>query len=152
MWLISMPVAAAQLVLLTAAEDGSLVGAEGFARALPLAASGPGEPFVTAAGVLGALTGSLAHCAARALHAAAATACSAARQRPCSLRCRADERVEGVLCCLPGRPLLPLGARAAAGPRERHAGEAHARACGGRAGGWVGGCKWRQDDWAACDV
>ncbi|PRW57903.1 hypothetical protein C2E21_3557 [Chlorella sorokiniana] len=53
MWLISMPVAAAQLVLLTAAEDATLVGDEGFASALPLAASGPGEPFVTAAGVLG---------------------------------------------------------------------------------------------------
>lgn len=48
-----MPVAAAQLVLLTAAEDAALVGDEGFASALPLAASGPGEPFVTAAGVLG---------------------------------------------------------------------------------------------------
>lgn len=55
MWLVTMPVAAAQLVLLTAAEDGSLVGDEGFASALPLAASGPGEPFVTAAGVLGEL-------------------------------------------------------------------------------------------------
>ena len=53
MWFISMPVAAAQLVLLTAAEDFTLVGDEGFASALPLAASGPGEPFVTAAGVLG---------------------------------------------------------------------------------------------------
>lgn len=53
MWLISMPVAAAQLVLLTAAEDATLVGDEGFASVLPLAASGPGEPFVTAAGVLG---------------------------------------------------------------------------------------------------
>lgn len=48
-----MPVAAAQLVLLTASEDGTLVGTEGFASALPLAASGPGEPFVTAAGLLG---------------------------------------------------------------------------------------------------
>ena len=49
-----MPVAAAQLVLLTAAEGGSLVGEADFAsRVLPLAASGPGEPFVTAAGVLG---------------------------------------------------------------------------------------------------
>ncbi|PSC75087.1 secretion system [Micractinium conductrix] len=53
MWLISMPVAAAQLVLLTAAEDVALVGDEGWASALPLAATGPGEPFVTAAGVLG---------------------------------------------------------------------------------------------------
>lgn len=32
-----------------------LVGSEGFAAALPLAASGPGEPFVTAAGVLGVM-------------------------------------------------------------------------------------------------
>ena len=55
MWLTSMPVAAAQLVLLTAAEDGTLVGADGFASALPLAASGPGEPFATAGGVLGLL-------------------------------------------------------------------------------------------------
>lgn len=52
-WLASMPVAAAQLVLLTAAEGQTLVGSEGFAAVLPLAASGPGEPFVTAAGVLG---------------------------------------------------------------------------------------------------
>jgi hypothetical protein len=52
-WLVSMPVIAAQLVLLTASEDGALVGAEGFASALPLAASGPGEPFVSAVGVLG---------------------------------------------------------------------------------------------------
>lgn len=57
-WLISMPVAACQLVLLTAAEDRQLLevlpsGADLFASALPLAASGPGEPFATAAGVLG---------------------------------------------------------------------------------------------------
>ncbi|KAK9816549.1 hypothetical protein WJX72_001810 [[Myrmecia] bisecta] len=52
-WLIAMPVAAAQLVLVTAAEGKSLVGVESFASVLPLAASGPGEPFVTAAGVLG---------------------------------------------------------------------------------------------------
>jgi hypothetical protein len=56
-WLCSMPVAAAQLVLLTAAEDGALVGSAGFATALPLAASGPGEPFATAAGVLGEAPG-----------------------------------------------------------------------------------------------
>lgn len=60
MWLAAMPVAAAQLVLLTAAEDGSLVGTEGvlhpWASVLPLAASGPGEPFVTAGGVLGLLS------------------------------------------------------------------------------------------------
>ncbi len=35
-----MPVAAAQLVLATAAEGRSLVGAPGFAARLPLAASG----------------------------------------------------------------------------------------------------------------
>ena len=52
-WIAAMPVAAAQLVLLTAAEDGALVGTDGWAAQLPLAASGPGEPFVTAAGVLG---------------------------------------------------------------------------------------------------
>lgn len=52
-WLASMSIAAAQLVLVTAAEDGALVGTEGWGRVLPLAASGPGEPFVTAAGVLG---------------------------------------------------------------------------------------------------
>lgn len=52
-WLLSEPVAAAQLVLVTAAEGKALVGVEGFASVLPLAASGPGEPFVTAGGVLG---------------------------------------------------------------------------------------------------
>lgn len=52
-WLISQPVAAAQLVLVTAAEGHTLVGAGDFAAVLPLAATGPGEPFVTAAGVLG---------------------------------------------------------------------------------------------------
>lgn len=54
-WLTSMPVAAAQLVLVTAAENQTLVGGPGFAVSLPLAASGPGEPFVTAAGVLGVM-------------------------------------------------------------------------------------------------
>ena len=39
-WLISMPVAACQLVLLTAAEDKVLIGSDLFASALPLAASG----------------------------------------------------------------------------------------------------------------
>jgi hypothetical protein len=43
-----MPVAAAQLVLLTAAESRALVGTEDFATALPLAARGPGEPVATA--------------------------------------------------------------------------------------------------------
>lgn len=52
-WLGAMPVCAANLVLVTAVEGRALVGAEGFADVLPLAASGPGEPFVTAAGVLG---------------------------------------------------------------------------------------------------
>ena len=52
-WIVAMPIAACQLVLLTAAEDGRLVGEDGWADLLPLAASGPGEPFVTAAGVLG---------------------------------------------------------------------------------------------------
>lgn len=52
-WLATMSIAAAQLVLATAAEDVALVATEGFATKLPLAASGPGEPFVTAAGVLG---------------------------------------------------------------------------------------------------
>lgn len=50
-----MPVAAAQLILLTAAEDHSLVGTEGFGSLLPLPARGPGEPLVTAAGVLGTM-------------------------------------------------------------------------------------------------
>ena len=39
-WLISMPVAACQLVLLTAAEGQALVGSDLFASSLPLAASG----------------------------------------------------------------------------------------------------------------
>lgn len=38
---------------LTFAESQALVGAEGFADALPLAASGPGEPLGTAAALLG---------------------------------------------------------------------------------------------------
>ncbi|GMH44884.1 hypothetical protein BSKO_12841 [Bryopsis sp. KO-2023] len=54
-WLVAMPVAAAQLVLVTAAEDHVLVGTEGFGSLLPLAASGPGEPLVSAAGVLGTM-------------------------------------------------------------------------------------------------
>eukprot|EP00892_Ulva_mutabilis_P011546 jgi/Ulvmu1/8764/UM048_0019.1 len=52
-WLVSTPVMAAQLVLATAAENGSLVIDERFAEQLPLAASGVGEPFVSAAGILG---------------------------------------------------------------------------------------------------
>ena len=39
-WLVSQPVAAAQLVLVTAAEGRSLVGASDFASVLPLAATG----------------------------------------------------------------------------------------------------------------
>lgn len=39
-WGCAMPVAAAQLVLATAAEDGALVSGFGFASKLPLAASG----------------------------------------------------------------------------------------------------------------
>jgi len=52
-WVAAMPVTAAQLVLTTAAEDHALVGSAGWAAALPLAASGPGEPFTSAAGILG---------------------------------------------------------------------------------------------------
>jgi hypothetical protein len=55
-WLVAMPVAAAQLVLVTAAESGALVGQEGWADVLPLAASGPGEPLGTAAGLLGVMS------------------------------------------------------------------------------------------------
>ncbi|GFR44893.1 hypothetical protein Agub_g6237 [Astrephomene gubernaculifera] len=51
-WLAAMPVAAAQLVLATAAESRALVGDADFASAVPLAASGLGEPFVSASGVL----------------------------------------------------------------------------------------------------
>lgn len=54
-WLVSMPVAAAQLVLVTALESRALVGTEDFATALPLTAQGPGEPVATAAGVLGVM-------------------------------------------------------------------------------------------------
>lgn len=46
-WLVAMPVAATQLVLVTAAESNALVGEDGFASVLPLAASGPGEPLAT---------------------------------------------------------------------------------------------------------
>ncbi|KAI8463119.1 MAG: hypothetical protein J3K34DRAFT_389251 [Monoraphidium minutum] len=55
-WLVSMPIAAAQLTLVVAAESRALVGTEGFAAALPLAAQGPGEPVATAAGVLGVMS------------------------------------------------------------------------------------------------
>lgn len=50
-----MPVAAAQLVLVTAAESQALVTEDAFASALPLAASGPGEPLASAAGLLGVM-------------------------------------------------------------------------------------------------
>ncbi|KAJ9528320.1 hypothetical protein QJQ45_014301 [Haematococcus lacustris] len=56
-WLTSMPVAAAQLVLSTALCNRVLVGEPGFAQSLPLPASGPGEPFATAVGVLGLMVG-----------------------------------------------------------------------------------------------
>lgn len=56
MWLASMPVLAAQLVLVTSVESRALVGDEGFALVLPLVAQGPGEPFVTASGVLGLMS------------------------------------------------------------------------------------------------
>ena len=39
-WLIAMPVAACNLILVTAAEDGVFVGEAGFGRVLPLAARG----------------------------------------------------------------------------------------------------------------
>jgi len=52
-WIGSMCVVAAQLVLVTAAEDGALVGTESWGRALPLTASLPGEPFISAAQILG---------------------------------------------------------------------------------------------------
>ncbi|EIE20862.1 hypothetical protein COCSUDRAFT_6943, partial [Coccomyxa subellipsoidea C-169] len=52
-WLIAMPIAACNLILVTAAEGNDLVGDSFFGHVLPLAARGTGEPFVTAAGVLG---------------------------------------------------------------------------------------------------
>jgi hypothetical protein len=51
-----MPVAAAQLVLVTAAESQALVGQDGWGQVLPLAASGPGEPLGTAAALLGVMS------------------------------------------------------------------------------------------------
>ncbi|PNW74747.1 hypothetical protein CHLRE_12g511800v5 [Chlamydomonas reinhardtii] len=51
-WLSAMPVAAAQLVIVTAVESRSLVGDTDWGTALPLAARGVGEPFVTATGML----------------------------------------------------------------------------------------------------
>lgn len=42
-WACAMPIAAAQLVLVTAAEDQALVADFGFASKLPLAASGEGR-------------------------------------------------------------------------------------------------------------
>lgn len=56
-WLISMPVILAQLILVTALESRALVGQPGFGSILPLAASGPGEPLPSAAGVLGLMAG-----------------------------------------------------------------------------------------------
>lgn len=52
-WLISMPVDASWLVLTAAIENGSLVGDIGWYDNLPLAARGIGEPWVTAAQILG---------------------------------------------------------------------------------------------------
>lgn len=54
-WITSTPVMAAQLVLATAAESGSLVLDDRFTDALPLAATGVGEPFASAAGILGGM-------------------------------------------------------------------------------------------------
>lgn len=54
-WAVAMPVAAAQLVLTTAAADGALVGVAGWAARLPLAATAAGEPLTSAAGVLGVM-------------------------------------------------------------------------------------------------
>jgi hypothetical protein len=50
-----MPIMAAQLVLVTAAESHSLIVDGDFALKLPLAASGMGEPLVSAAGILGVM-------------------------------------------------------------------------------------------------
>jgi len=51
-WIIAMPVTAAQLVLTTAVEDQSLVGVEGWASKVPLTVSGTLEPWISAAGIL----------------------------------------------------------------------------------------------------
>eukprot|EP00890_Picochlorum_soloecismus_P004577 jgi/Picsp_1/511/NSC_00509-R1_protein len=51
-WIIAMPITAAQLVLTTAVEDQSLVGVVGWASKVPLAASGTLEPWISAAGIL----------------------------------------------------------------------------------------------------
>ena len=55
-WLLSMPISASQLVILTAVEDKALIGTEAWARHLPLSATGPGEPFVTAASILAVMS------------------------------------------------------------------------------------------------
>lgn len=52
-WLISMPVDASWLVVTASIENGSLVGDVGWYDTLPLAARGIGEPWVTAAQILG---------------------------------------------------------------------------------------------------
>ena len=54
-WLFSMPIAASQLVLSTAVENQTLVGEEGWVSLLPLPATGPGEPFVSASLLLGVM-------------------------------------------------------------------------------------------------
>lgn len=48
-WIVSMSIAASQLALSVSSENSALVGTEGWGHHLPLAASGTGEPFVTAA-------------------------------------------------------------------------------------------------------
>lgn len=105
MWLISMPVAAAQLVLLTAAEDATLVGDEGFASVLPLAASGPGEPFVTAAGVLGepcatGVLGKVYHACRAAGTSGCCPGCSLFARHSCSCDC-AHSLTRASACCAP---------------------------------------------------
>lgn len=50
-----MPIAASQLVLSTAIDNQALVGEEGWVALLPLPASGPGEPFVSASLLLGVM-------------------------------------------------------------------------------------------------
>ncbi len=52
-WLISMPVDGSWLVVTASMENGSLVGETGWHDTLPLAARGIGEPWVTAAQILG---------------------------------------------------------------------------------------------------
>ena len=55
-WLISMPVDASWLVVTASIENGSLVGDTGWYDTLPLAARGFGEPYTTAAQILGVVS------------------------------------------------------------------------------------------------